>query len=57
MTLINVMNKYFGFNIETAELLDQAAKIKQQLAMIAEKQQSMQQPIVPMPKRMREGFV
>ncbi len=57
VTLINVMNKYFGFKIETAELLDQAAKIKQQLAMIAEKQQSMQQPIVPMPKRMREGFV
>ncbi len=55
--LINVMNNYFKFNILTEELVDEAAKIKQQLAMIAEKQQTMQQPMVPPPRRMREGFV
>ena len=55
--LIEVMNEYFHFKIETAELIEEAAKIKQQLAMIAEKQQSMQQPIVPPPRRMKEGYV
>jgi uncharacterized protein len=57
VNLINVMNSYFKFNIDTKELLEEAAKIKQQLAMISEKQQSMQQPLVPPPRRMREGFV
>ncbi|MHA1200094.1 MAG: proteasome assembly chaperone family protein [Candidatus Heimdallarchaeaceae archaeon] len=57
VNLINVMNKYFKFNIATEELIAEAAKIKQQLAMIAEKQQTMQQPMVPPPRRMREGYV
>jgi len=57
VNLINVMNQYFKFNIATKELIAEAAKIKQQLAMVAEKQQTMQQPLVPPPKRMREGYV
>lgn len=57
VNLIQVMNNYFNFNIATEELVAEAAKIKQQLAMIAEKQQAMQQPMVPPPRRMREGYV
>ena len=57
VNLINVMNNYFEFDIATEELIAEAAKIKQQLAMIAEKQQTMQQPMVPPPRRMREGYV
>lgn len=55
--LINVINNYFKFNINTQPLLDEAAKIKQQLAMIAEKQQAMQGPSSPPPRRMREGYI
>ncbi|NPD89948.1 MAG: proteasome assembly chaperone family protein [Asgard group archaeon] len=54
--LINVMNEFYGMTIETQKLLDEAVKIKEQLSMIAEKQQSLQQPAQPAPRRMREGF-
>ncbi len=57
VNLIKVINSYFKFDIATEELLAEATKIKQQLAMIAEKQQTMQQPMVPPPRRMREGYV
>jgi len=55
--LVNVMNDYFKVSIDTQPLLEEAAKIKQQLAMIAEKQQAIQGPSSPLPKRMREGYV
>ena len=54
--LINVMNEFYGITIETQKLLDEAVKIKEQLSMIAEKQQSLQQPVQPPPRRFREGF-
>ncbi len=56
INLINVINDYYSITIETAPLIEQATKIKEQLAMIAEKQQSIQQPLVPPPKKYREGF-
>ncbi|MCG3217111.1 MAG: proteasome assembly chaperone family protein [Candidatus Heimdallarchaeota archaeon] len=56
VTLINVINDYYSVSIETAPLLEQATKIKEQLAMVAEKQQSIQQPLVPPPRKYREGF-
>ena len=49
--------QYFKFNINTQPLLDEAVKIKQQLAMIAEKQQAMQGPSSPPPRRLREGYI
>ncbi|MEE9410067.1 MAG: PAC2 family protein, partial [Candidatus Heimdallarchaeota archaeon] len=55
VTLINVINDYYSVSIETAPLLEQATKIKEQLAMVAEKQQSIQQPLVPPPRKYREG--
>ncbi len=55
--LVNVMNDYFEITIDTQPLLEEAVKIKQQLAMIAEKQQAIQGPSSPPPRRMREGFV
>ena len=56
INLINVINDYYNIEIATAPLIEQAAKIKEQLALIAEKQQSIQQPLVPPPRKYREGF-
>ncbi|MHA1303973.1 MAG: proteasome assembly chaperone family protein [Candidatus Heimdallarchaeaceae archaeon] len=56
--LIEVVNDHFKLNIETAPLLKQAEDIKKQLALLAEKQQSMQAEELPRPRAsLRETFV
>jgi len=57
INIINVLNDYYSFNINTEPLLKEAEKIKEQLALIAERQQAIQQPTAPPPKRLREGFI
>lgn len=58
VNLINVINDYYNFSIETEPLLKEAAKIKEQLVMVAEKQKMMpQQQASPPPRRMREGYI
>ncbi|MBY9000326.1 MAG: proteasome assembly chaperone family protein [Candidatus Heimdallarchaeota archaeon] len=55
--LINVINDYYKLSIGTEPLLHEAAKIKEQLALVAEKQNTMPQQAPPPTRRMREGFI
>ena len=57
VNLINVINDYYKYSIDTEPLLKEAAKIKEQLAMVAEKQKSMLQQAPPLPRKKREGYV
>ena len=56
INLINVINDYYGLNIGIEPLQQEAVKIKEQLALVAEKQKEMPQQTPP-PRRGREGFV
>ena len=57
VNLINVINDYYKLTIATEPLLQEAAKIKEQLALVAEKQKTMPQQVVPPPRRLREGYI
>jgi len=57
VNLIKVINDYYKISIDTAPLLQEAAKIKEQLAMVAEKQKTMPQHTPPPPRRLREGYI
>ncbi|MHA1552455.1 MAG: proteasome assembly chaperone family protein [Candidatus Heimdallarchaeaceae archaeon] len=57
VNLINVINDYYKLTIATEPLLQEAAKIKEQLALVAEKQKTMPQQVAPPPRRLREGYI
>ncbi len=57
VNLINVINDYYNLSIDTEPLLKEAAKIKEQLSMVAEKQKTMPQQAPPPPRRLREGYI
>jgi len=57
VSIINVINDYYKLQIDTQPLLEQAEKIKEQLALIAKQQAALQQPKTPPPRRAKEGYI
>ncbi|MHA1667137.1 MAG: proteasome assembly chaperone family protein [Candidatus Heimdallarchaeaceae archaeon] len=57
VSIINVINDYYKLQIDTQPLLEEAEKIKEQLALIAKQQAALQQPKTPPPRRAKEGYI